>query len=294
MKIKFYNLFESFKKRLGERKHRPEQEKDILRVYRRMLLHCIWMYGKRLGKIAFAIALCLAFLYGGKKSLGKYKCTTFIIVDDVNLRDAPNLNSNIIRVLHSDERISGVLHGEWLEVKENGNTYYVSKSMVKPHNSGSITLLRWAVSLLNFLTNAVLSIIRFIKDMYHNYETARAIFVFIVSVFFIRIYVKFAKEKHDIIEMVLELLCEKCGYWGLKESKPYIVDENSSIRSKVSYVSTSSDIKNSRGEVVYTCLDTTPVSKIVTVKNITTRTDFECEKCGYKFYKLNSHCYEDD
>lgn len=293
MRVKFYNLFESFKNRLRAKKHRPEQEKDILYIYRKMIFHSIWLYIKKTKKIIVAIALCVSFLYIGKNFLSKYRCTTFIVVNDVNLRDAPNFDSEIIRVLHSDERLKGTLHGEWLEVNESGNTYYVSKSMIKPYNSGSVILLRWTVSVMNFFITAIFSTIKFIKDLYHNYEAARAIYILIISVLLIRIYIFLAKEKHEIIEMVLGLLCEKCGYFGLKESKPYVVDENSSIASKVSYVSTSSDIKNSRGEVLYTCLDRTPVSKIITVKNITTRTDFICENCGYKFYKLNTYRYEE-
>lgn len=293
MNIKFYNLFASFRKKISQTKHIPAEEKEILRIYKKAQAEWLLKYAKAAGKRLLIFACCVLVFFSAKKFLTKYECKTFVITADVNLRDAPNFDSNVVRVLHSQEKVTGSVNGKWLEVKEKGNTYYVSKSMVEAYNSGSATLLRWTVSIIEFIAKALVWIATFIKNLYTNYEAARAITILIASVALLKLYNKFAEEKNEIIKKTLGKLCEKCGSIHVKFDGPYAISESSSLRTKVSYMPFSSRTTNSRGDTISEQSGMTPISKIVTVHTVLTRTDYHCNRCGCNYSKTGHYSYED-
>ena len=293
MNIKFYNLFASFKKKLSQTKHIPAEEKEILQAYRKEQAEWLLKYAKKIGKAILVFASCALLFFAAKRLLSTHQAKTFVVLADVNLRDAPNFDSNVVRVLHSQEKLNGSINGKWLEVKEKGNTYYVSKSMVEAYNSGSSTLLRWTLSIIEFIAKAFVWIATFIKNLYTDYETARAITILIASVALLKLYNKLAKEKNKIIKKALDKLCEKCGSIHVKFDGPYAISESSSLRTKVSYMPFSSRTTNSRGDTISTQSGMTPISKIVTVHTVLTRTDCHCNKCGCNYSKTGHYSYED-
>ena len=293
MKLKFYNLFVSFKKKLCKTKHIPTEEKALLKIYNKSRNKWLLKYARKIGKALVVLVSCALVFFGAKKFLSKYECRTFVITGDVNLRDAPNFKSNVVRVLHSQEKVQGSVNGKWLEVKDNGQTYFVSKSMTKPYNSGSAMLLHWTVTIVELIAKAIVAIATFITLLYKKYEAARAVSILLASVLLFKLYNKLAKEKDEIISAILEKLCPNCGSYYVKSQGPYEVSESSSLRTKISYIPFSTDTRNSRGDIISTQNGETPVSEIVNVHTVLTRTDFACQKCGHKYYTTDHFSYED-
>lgn len=287
-----YNLFTSFKKRLKAIKHIEKQDGQIIRYYHKLLLHTGLRY-LRFWLILTCIAIASVFIHKGtSKFLDNRNITSYKITQDANVRTKPSLNSDVYKIFNGGKKIDGTDVGEWIEIVEDGQSYYISKSLVKPSASGFILLIKILKFLSDLIYVCIPSIIRVLKHLYAESSIVQVLCIIIGFVILLKLYNKLGRDKYSSIEIALEQICQNCGYFGYIKKTKEFYDTETTQESRITYRTGTSTRRNARGDVLSTETSSIPVSTIVNVHTDAYKINYYCKKCNNNSYKFTFETWE--
>lgn len=174
-KTKSYNLFSPFKKILSQKKHLKEQEKEIFNCYFKDWISFAATVFVRIFAVFLIILCCHVVCASSKKYLEKYVPSKFVVLQDANLRDAPSLDSNIVRVIYKNEKIKGKIDGKWLETKYKKQICYISVSVIEQYDSGWFVLVKVIANVLGFFEGVVKVVFIGFIELFKAYAWFRAL-----------------------------------------------------------------------------------------------------------------------